>query len=295
MAYAPRVIDGISYGLNWGLVGFGSNDSKGLFDNITVQVLPPQITYTNTEDFSDGVADLLTAGSAGTWAVSGGRINGNPVTSGAAAYDLVALPGVTNLQTSSYLDVNAVVNTATRAGIVFDWYSATDYKWAAIDTAGTVSVGHFTTRSGRVTDKSFATTIRPATDYTLDVSLKGSTVSVSLNGQAVLGYVFNSVTVDGRFGLLAYGATSFDNAAVKTNDSAFATTKSAELDRLERRGDHRRSNRADLVGLGPDRRGCEGAVGGEWIARRVATRAARRDERLGRRPVRRGGRAHDRR
>ena len=33
-----------AYGLNWGLVGVGSDNSRGKFDNIAVQVLPPQIT-----------------------------------------------------------------------------------------------------------------------------------------------------------------------------------------------------------------------------------------------------------
>jgi hypothetical protein len=228
MAYAPRVINGWSYGLNYGLVGFGSNNSKGLFDNVTVQVLPPQITYTSTEDFADGVADQLTGGSTGTWAVASGRITGTAA-SGATAYDLMVLPGVANLSISSYLELSTVVNTASRAGIVFDWYSATDYKWVALDVNGTLSIGHTTARSGRVTDKSVSAAVLAGVDYTLGLSLKGSTVSVSVNSQQLLGYVFNSVTVDGRFGLMATGATRFDNLTVKTNDEAFLTTASALL------------------------------------------------------------------
>ena len=51
----------------------------------------------------------------------------------AAAYDLVALPGVTNLQTSSYLDVNAVVNTATRPRPKsFTKYSGSPYFTARV-------------------------------------------------------------------------------------------------------------------------------------------------------------------
>jgi hypothetical protein len=56
----------------------------------------------------------------------------------------------------------------------------------------------------------------------LGVSLKGTTVSVTVDGQAVVGYVFNAATVDGRFGLLATsGAASFDDVRVKTDDPAF--------------------------------------------------------------------------
>ncbi len=73
MQFGPRCIDGQPYGLNMGLVGVGSNNSRGQYDNVTVQVLPPQTSLENTEDFADGIADLFTGESAGTWTVSGGR------------------------------------------------------------------------------------------------------------------------------------------------------------------------------------------------------------------------------
>jgi hypothetical protein len=44
--FAPTVVDGWSYGLNWGLVGFGSNKSRGAMDNITVQIVPATATVT---------------------------------------------------------------------------------------------------------------------------------------------------------------------------------------------------------------------------------------------------------
>ena len=47
---APRWIDGVAYGLNMGLVGFGSNNSQGIFDNVSVQVLPPQSQFATTDD-----------------------------------------------------------------------------------------------------------------------------------------------------------------------------------------------------------------------------------------------------
>ena len=52
--FPPRVIDGYAYGLNYGFVGFGSDNSRGSFDNIAVQVLPPQVTHDSTEAFDDG-------------------------------------------------------------------------------------------------------------------------------------------------------------------------------------------------------------------------------------------------
>ena len=131
--YAARVIDGYSYALNWGLVGMGSDNSRGNFDNVTVQVLPPAVTYQNTEDFSDGVADLYTAAKAGAWLVANGRFTANAANATSLAYDQVNLPNVTNLQTASALDLSVVVNTTSRAGVIFDQYAADDFKWAAID------------------------------------------------------------------------------------------------------------------------------------------------------------------
>src|SRR5690606_7064730 len=41
--FAPRVVDGVAYGLNKGMMGFGSDRARGKFDNMSVQILPPEI------------------------------------------------------------------------------------------------------------------------------------------------------------------------------------------------------------------------------------------------------------
>ena len=72
-----------------------------------------------------------------------------------------------------------------------------------------------------------STTVNAGQNYTLGISLKGTTVSATLsnaNGgfQAVVGHSFNASGVDGNFGLLAVsGTASFDDVRVKTNDRAF--------------------------------------------------------------------------
>jgi hypothetical protein len=38
-------MDGVRVGLNKGMVGMGSNNARGSFDNVRVQILPPQVTY----------------------------------------------------------------------------------------------------------------------------------------------------------------------------------------------------------------------------------------------------------
>ena len=221
--YQPRVIDDYSYGLRDGMIGVGSDNSRGTFDNVRVLVLPPAITFQATDDFQDGVADLLPATlRSGAWSVQNGRYSGSPDGGGIATslFDL----GVDGLHVSSYLDLAATVNTTTRAGFVFDRYSATDFKFVAIDApADKVIIGHYTAHSGWVEDAVVAKAINAGTDYLLGVTIKGSTVSVTLGGQVVLGKVFNAVSVDGEFGLLAAGASaSFDGVTVKTDDAAFA-------------------------------------------------------------------------
>jgi hypothetical protein len=74
--FPARVIAGVAVGLNKGLVGMGSDNSRGIFDNVVVQALPPQITLDETETFDDGVADRFTAGQSGTWTVTSGRYSG---------------------------------------------------------------------------------------------------------------------------------------------------------------------------------------------------------------------------
>ena len=81
--YGPRVVEGENQGLNKGLLGFGSDQSRGTLDNIKIQALPAQVTLDTTEDFSDGTANLMTTAAAtttGTWAVTpaDGRYTGTP-------------------------------------------------------------------------------------------------------------------------------------------------------------------------------------------------------------------------
>jgi len=221
--FAPRVIDGFAYGLNYGLIGVGSDSSRGTFDNIVVQVLPPQITFETTEAFSGGAPALFPAlAQTGEWTVAGSRYTGTPAAGGTVATALMDL-GVNGLYLDSLLDLSATVNTATRAGFVFDRYSAEDFKFAALDAeSDQVVIGHHSAKGGWVTDFAVAADIQAGVDYTLGVVLKGAGVSVKLDGQMLGGHVYNAVTVDGDFGLLTVGgAAQFDDVVVKTDDAGF--------------------------------------------------------------------------
>jgi Ca2+-binding RTX toxin-like protein len=222
--FQPRIADGVSNGLNYGMVGVGSDSSRGKFDNIRVQVLPPQTTFTSTETFADGIADQVPLSrETGTWTFGSGRYLGLPAAGGTLATSLIDL-GVDSLNASSLLELTGTVSTPARAGFIFDRYSATDFKFVAIDAASDqVIIGHHTTRGGWSTDAFVSRQIDAGIDYKLGVSIKGTTVSVTLGGQAVVGHAFNAVAVDGGFGLLASGGQgSFDSVTVRTNDPAFA-------------------------------------------------------------------------
>ncbi len=228
-AFKPTVVDGYSYGLNWGLVGFGSNKSRGAMDNIAVQVVPPSATVTKSDDFSAGTGPMFDDSSRGAWSAASGRLNGAPSAGADAAIDLINLGGITQLKTSSLLDISAKLQTAGRAGIVFDRYSDTDFKWVAIDTATKqVLIGHRTSGGWFVDAVVANNALSAAAEFTLGVVVRGASVSVTLNGQAALGFVFNAVGVDGRFGLFTRAAgASFDSVTVKTNDPAVPATQLA--------------------------------------------------------------------
>src|SRR4029078_9736635 len=79
--YAPRIIDGYTYGLNYGFIGFGSDNSRGSYDNLAVQVLPPLTTYDRVEDFDDNAAQQFTGMQNGTFTMGGGTYGTTPAVS----------------------------------------------------------------------------------------------------------------------------------------------------------------------------------------------------------------------
>jgi Ca2+-binding RTX toxin-like protein len=231
--FEPRIIDGWVYSINSGFVGFGSDNSRGVFDNITVQILPPEITYEGTEDFPDSEPGLDFVPFAGNWSVieSKGkefRYEGL-LTAGDRAVSLIDLGLDSGLEVASILELTTTLSTGSIGGFVFDFYDESHFKFAAIDADNDVAViGHYTAKSGWVVDASFGFLFEPGQDYELMLSLKGSTVFLAAKKagvqywQAMVSHVFNAVTVDGDFGLLSKDdSSSFDLAGVKTNDPAF--------------------------------------------------------------------------
>jgi len=232
--FAPRVdADGFSYGLNAGMVGIGTNNSKMRIDNVAVLVLPPEFTFEETEEFPDTDATIAFVPEPlpqGDWQLTlDGEQYVGTATIGDTAVSLVDLGLGRGLELNAILELEATLNTEHTAGVVFDYYGPEDFKFAAIDAeADQLIIGHRTARQGWVYDAVINTDIVAGKYYDLNVSVKGLSVSVTLKdagaskASAIVGYAFNAPVVDGDLGLLSKdGISSFDALMVRTNDSAF--------------------------------------------------------------------------
>jgi len=218
--YATRTdIYGVTYGLNAGMVGIGSENSIGAIDNVAVQVLPPELTLDASEDFEDGVADRLTGLMTGNWGILNSRYSGVPESGAVFATSALDV----KVGAAYLLRLDATFSTQGTAGLVFDQYSSDDFKFAVLSvTTNEVMIGHYTERGGWQVDAAVSRTLEAGRDYNLEITLKGTTASVVLDGQAVLGHAFNAPLVDGASGVLAgTDGASFDNVNVQTNDPAY--------------------------------------------------------------------------
>jgi hypothetical protein len=217
--FAPRTdFFGVVHAINDGMVGLGANNSKAQIDNVAVQRLPPNYTFNKTVEFDAGTTTLLLAPTSGTWAISGtgtaARYNGTPGAT-TPAVDLVNLV----IAPSSAIEVSAKLKVATEGGFVFDYYDADRFKFVTI-SAGKITLGHHTDK-GWFVDATYTNTtlIKVNTDLTLGLTLKGSTVNVTINGSQGISFAYNALVGDGNFGLLSRsGVTSFENLTVKSDD-----------------------------------------------------------------------------
>jgi len=221
--FSPRIIDGFSYGLNTGMVGIGSDNSKARIDNVVVQILPPEYTLDSTEDFADQDMDLMFAVQSGLWSVNRGVYQGVSALSDSGAVSLVDLGLDTGLSADSLLELKVTIATAARSGIVFDHYGPQNYKFAVLDVENDlVMIGHSTDRGGIKIDATADYDLKANADYELGIILKGLSVSIAIDDHVVTGYIYNGVVVDGRFGLIGFDESiSCDTVNVKTDDSAF--------------------------------------------------------------------------
>jgi Ca2+-binding RTX toxin-like protein len=223
--FAPRVdADGNLQNINSGMIGLGADNSKAGIGNVRLQVLPPQATFTATDDFSS--APALLEGLFGSWNLSGdGKLLAQPQ-SGA---QLAIASGTLSVGPAHVLQLGTKLSTAATGGVVFDQYSADDFKWAAWSKeTNQVQIGHYTAKGGWVVDRAVNMNLNGEVD--LSVTLKGTTVSVLVNNSPAVSHVFNAVVTDGAFGVFTKGgAASFDHFTVLTDDPSFAAPVASNM------------------------------------------------------------------
>ena len=227
--YDARVIDGEKVALNKGMVGMGSDNARGIFDNVAVQVLPPQVTYDNRADLSQSTSQLDPAWSGAWQGPAATGTTGAAGTTGAVV--TVRIDTGRRVASTSWVAATSTLTLAPTsfAGVMYDAYTADDYKLVALDMVGQrVVFGHMDSRRGWTVDLSVAQVLRLDTAYTLQLNLKGTSVSATLNGAFVASTAYNAGVVDGRLGLVVRsGSAAFTSVRVQTDDPAFLTTAAA--------------------------------------------------------------------
>lgn len=219
--FAPRTLpNGQRVTLNRGFIGFGSNNSQGVLDDIGVQTIPVQITLDRTSHFDDGVQ--LAGPVTGTWATSYGRLVGTPA--GTGATDIATQLWSTQfLSTSSFVELDATIATSKVAGFVFDYYAPNDFKFVGLDVPGKrVIVGRMERRKGWVVQAVYARDLTAGVDYVLNAAVRGTSIVVYVNGSVMLTVPFNSAISDGRVGVFGRGGpVSVDRFRFRTSDARF--------------------------------------------------------------------------
>ncbi|MCF8038750.1 MAG: hypothetical protein K9K79_05480, partial [Desulfohalobiaceae bacterium] len=219
--YTPRYdAMGDPIPLNGGMVGVGMDGSSGRMDNFTVQVLPPEWTLDQTDDFMSP-AEFNRIDKSGNWEEASGILTGT-ADEGGPAVQLIDLGAA--LKANSHLEMEAEITTAGTAGFVFDRYDDQNYKFVALNVANNqVVIGHAKSRGGVAVEASFAYDLDPDSTHRFKVTMQGAGLGVSVDGAPVTSYSFNAALVDGGFGLMTMdGAAVFSELTVRTDDPAFA-------------------------------------------------------------------------
>jgi hypothetical protein len=169
------------------------------------------------------VADLFTGEQSGSWTVGGGAFDAVPDAAEEIGYATVDLGLGSGLSPNSYLELGASVQTAAAGGIFFDGYGDGSFKFVVLDVAAQqVLIGHQELRKGWVVESAVDRPLVPGEDYAIELKLKGTSVSILVDGQMVASHGYNAPVVDGAFGLLSRGGpASFDDFSIKTNDPVF--------------------------------------------------------------------------
>lgn len=224
---------GITHRLNYGLVGIGSTGgAASQIDDLVVQAPPGAITLDKTADFSAAKPASVLFGTplSGTWATTTDGRYLATATNTAPAINLIDI----EVAPGSTVNIVTTLKTFGSGGVIFDYQSATEFKYATLSADGKqIIIGH---RLGNtwVVDATYATKLTAGTDYKFGVTLKSRLVNVSLNGAVVASKLYNVVITDGGYGLISFkgttsGQTSFDSVQFTTDDAAYLPPASPQV------------------------------------------------------------------
>ena len=162
---------------------------------------------------------------AGSWTLSTTALQAAPSSVGGAA--------IATFYTGSYLPDSFTVTGSVTPGaaasgslsngyLLFDYVSATDFKFAGVDaTTGNLEIGHYN-GSAWIIDASNPAGIKAGQAYNLTLSIAGDTATLSITGHPAFSYswhLVNGVDVGlnyGMVGLATDNATAgFSNVAVQ--------------------------------------------------------------------------------
>ena len=210
--------------INSGYLGAGTDNAVASFDDWQVQKLPPTFTFVLTQDFSGSIPNAFIE-KLGAWSAADGQYIGSLDSS-----DRALTTWNLGVAAWSRVELEAVIETGAAGGLVFDYYNEDEFKFAAIDiTADKVIIGHHTSK-GWFIEAEADYSLKAGTGYNLGLSILGTSVSVTLDGEAIVGNVFNSLLNDGSIGLLSKdGSSVFDDVVVRGDDPAFTNESGASL------------------------------------------------------------------
>ncbi|MCA9041577.1 MAG: hypothetical protein KDA65_14585 [Planctomycetaceae bacterium] len=220
-------------GIGNGKVGMAGYNSRTSFDNISIDTTvdsgkPEELPYSN--DFETQTAPRLYYFNGFSWGFTNGadkhlRSNTsyltNPVRHLATAYfplDQTTAPA--NIDIAARISSKNGVSVENNGYIIFDYHHEQDFKYAGYDAnTNQWLIGHFqgdwTDVKAMVDWDDTARTINMNQWYSLNVALNGTSVSLTVDGEAIASYDFGTALNQGGIGLAQYNAfTWFDDFSI---------------------------------------------------------------------------------
>lgn len=207
--------------INDGYLGVATDGGRASFDDWQIQKLPPVITLEKVDSFDDASNPLGL--SSGGFNVSAGLLNGSNGDLTTTEFEI---------QSFAKLVMETVLSGSGEGGLVYDYYSDTQYKFVTLDMdSGELKMGHVTDKGTQI-DTSIDVKLTGNGDHTLSLSALGGGVSVQVDGTAVTGHVYNSLVNDGDMGVLvSSGSLGFDSLTLATDDPAYLNGENQVADK----------------------------------------------------------------